>query len=337
MIKNVHIENYKCFDEADIALKPLTIVTGLNSTGKSTLIQSILLPEMEGRNYRIGGISTHYAAIKCKYSKKDSIIIRVDYEEGTKEAKFAQNNEEPLFPLNNAGCKTTYGKGLYYLAANRNIGDTCHLLPLVNGEADLSDGLNVFNIFELEKNNPVIPELRRYVESDTLQAQLNYWLSFVTQQQIEFQTEKVTEQLLVLKYKSDGIPNIAPSNIGTGVTFLAEVLVTCLRAHKGDVILLENPEIHLHPSAQAKLGAFLVFIAHAGIQVIAETHCEHLIDWVQYAVYDHEIDPTDVTILYKSSIVDPFQVIPIQVGGKFGVAFPEGFFDATLKELITMS
>ena len=90
----------------------------------------------------------------------------------------------------------------------------------------------------------------------------------------------------------------------------------------------------MHPAAQSKLGEFFAFIASAGIQLILETHCEHLLNRLRYEVYHERIDPDQLVIYYKGGIIEPFQVIHIRENGKYDVAFPGGFFDATLTELL---
>lgn len=100
--------------------------------------------------------------------------------------------------------------------------------------------------------------------------------------------------------------------------------------------MIENPEIHLHPAAQSKLGEFFAFIASAGIQLIIETHCEHLLNRLRYEVYRDAITPDDLIIYYKGGITDPFQPIHVMKNGKYDVDFPTGFFDATLTELLEM-
>lgn len=343
MINSIHIENYKCIQNADVDIKPLTIVTGLNSTGKSTLVQSILLPELVqfSQIASSSNISTLYETIRSKYSRgNQNVVIRIAFEDSDKSREFiAYPTDETYqmyeFKLGEGGPSLFDDKGIYYLSASRTISNTETKMAsnriLIN-----FDGSNVFSVFDSEKNNPVIQTLQKYEVSQTLQSQLNYWLSYILEQKLEVTTEKPTDELVVIKYNSDGLKNISPSNLGTGVTYLAKVLITCLRAKQGNVVLIENPEIHLHPSAQAKLGEFLAFMVNGGIQLIVETHCEHLINRVQYAVYNHEIKHDDVTILYKGSITEPFNVIPLQTNGHFEVPFPEGFFDATLGELIEM-
>lgn len=125
--------------------------------------------------------------------------------------------------------------------------------------------------------------------SFTLAAQLNYWQSYILGLKLELKTEKRNEQTVEVKYNSDNIPGILPTQLGAGVSYLAKVLILCLRSNPGDVVMIENPEIHLHPAAQSRLGDFFAFIANAGIQLIIETHCDHLINKLQYLVFKRHL------------------------------------------------
>ena len=181
-----------------------------------------------------------------------------------------------------------------------------------------------------------MPELIKDESSYTLSAQVNYWLSYILDIPTELQTERRLDDVVEVQYKSDGLGNISPFQLGAVVSYLTKMLIMCLRAKKNDVILIENPEIHLHPASQAKVGEFLAFIVRAGIQVIIETHCEHLIYKVGYEIYKKRFLKDDVTILYKEGIQNPFIVLGFKEDGKFTRDFPEGFFDATLAELLEM-
>ena len=110
----------------------------------------------------------------------------------------------------------------------------------------------------------------------------------------------------------------------------------CLRAHKGDVLMIENPEIHLHPAAQSRLGEFFAFIANAGIQLIIETHCEHLLDKIQYCIHKQRFDHQKGVLYYKDQIEQPFTKIEYLPTGQYATEFPEGFFDATMNDLMEM-
>ena len=154
-----------------------------------------------------------------------------------------------------------------------------------------------------------MPELIKDDSSYTLSAQVNYWLSYILDIPTELQTERRLDDVVEVQYKSDGLGNISPFQLGAGVSYLTKMLIMCLRAKKNDVILIENPEIHLHPASQDKVG---------------------------YEIYKKRFLKDDVTILYKEGIQNPFIVLGFKEDGKFTRDFPEGFFDATLAELLEM-
>jgi predicted ATPase len=331
MIYKISISNYKCIKHEVLPLKPLTIVTGLNSTGKSTFINSILLIEQCATGADIG-LSSNYDVIRSKYLNEREVELQAFYSSGNSRLlKINPEGVERLYPDE----LPQFEKGIYYLSANR-IGIEEQVRFDNQRHAIGVRGESVFNTFELEKSEPVIEKLRRYTPSFTLQHQVNYWLSEILGLNLVLSTQKNTQEKVDINFSNDKIQGISPKNLGAGVSYLVKVLITCLRAKENDILLLENPEIHLHPYAQAKLGEFLTFIASAGIQVIVETHCEHLINKVQYEIYKKHLPHDSAILLYKANIVDNFQTIQFKPDGNFAVHFPEGFFDATLKELMEM-
>ena len=113
---------------------------------------------------------------------------------------------------------------------------------------------------------------------------------------------------------------------------------TNLSAKKGNIIIIENPEIHLHPKSQAMLGEFFAFIASKGIQLIIETHNDHIINKIRYGVFKGNLQAKDVIIYYRGLKDKRSEKIEITPEGFFkrengDYGFPEGFYDATLKEI----
>lgn len=131
----------------------------------------------------------------------------------------------------------------------------------------------------------------------------------------------------------------SPLNTGFGTSMVFPILIACLTAKIGDTVIIENPEVHLHPKAQSKLADFFAFIAQLGVQVILETHCEHLIYKLCYNVNQGIIDYDKVVFQYKE-INKPFQAIYTDKKGRFvdkennQRKFPTGFFDATLTDYL---
>lgn len=89
-------------------------------------------------------------------------------------------------------------------------------------------------------------------------------------------------------------------DVGYGVSQVLPVATELLRSGRSDLYLLQQPEVHLHPSAQAALGTLLCQVAAAGRQLIVETHSDHLIDRVRMDVRDGttNLKPEDVSLLY---------------------------------------
>ena len=89
-------------------------------------------------------------------------------------------------------------------------------------------------------------------------------------------------------------------DVGYGVSQALPVITELLRPDAPSMFLLQQPEVHLHPSAQAALGSLFCRIAGPKRQLVVETHSDYLMDRVRMDVRDGESDltPDDVSILY---------------------------------------
>ncbi len=90
-----------------------------------------------------------------------------------------------------------------------------------------------------------------------------------------------------------------PTAIGVGASQLLPVVVTVLGAKKGQLILLEQPELHLHPKVQSRLADFFAF-ARPDVQILVETHSEYLITRLRLRAAEDELDPSEVAVLFVS-------------------------------------
>jgi predicted ATPase len=166
-----------------------------------------------------------------------------------------------------------------------------------------------------------------------LKAQIAWWLSFLTGYEIGPVVEEVTPLQVKVSFSTPDLENISPFNTGAGTSYLLKLLVMCLCAKPDDVLLVENPEIHLHPGAQSRLGYLFAFLASKGIQLVVETHCEHLINRIRYEVYKKKLRPDDCVVYYKPDAQNPFIHININSRGHYTdelgeeINFPQGFFD----------
>jgi len=89
-------------------------------------------------------------------------------------------------------------------------------------------------------------------------------------------------------------------DVGYGVSQVLPIVVDCLRGEGGGTYLLQQPEVHLHPRAQAELGSFLAVLAkQQNKRFVIETHSDYLVDRVRMDIRDKKgITPEDVALLY---------------------------------------
>ena len=89
-------------------------------------------------------------------------------------------------------------------------------------------------------------------------------------------------------------------DVGYGVSQVLPVITELLRQDAPSMFLLQQPEVHLHPSAQAALGSLFCQVAAPDRQLIIETHSDHLLDRVRMDVRDRRgrLKPSDVSILF---------------------------------------
>lgn len=332
MIKSIKINGFKCFDNETVELRDLTILTGINSSGKSSLIQAILISAMGEKNQKIIENLGDFSDIKNKYTNPDTIKITIDE---TREVTIKKNKSVEYKGYNN--------HRVIYLSANRvgisslNEFQTYETVFQFN-----ANGAYTVGFFEKNKSTLLDEKLQnKKADSLTLDGQLNHWLKYITDSNLVFDTQEVGNKVEAF-YKIEKIKdNIKPENIGTGVSYLVSILTTCLLAKEQEIIIIENPEIHLHPLAQARLGEFFSYVASANIQLIIETHNDHIINSICYQQYKNNLKEEQVLIQYKNSSNNPFEKIEIKNGQFLNIQgenrFPQGFFDATLQELFEIN
>lgn len=342
MVKNIKIENFKSIAIQNFALKELTILTGLNSSGKSSLIQSILLlskhcssvPKASLNNYVAN--FENFSEIRNKYKNSKNINIVLKTENNQISLDIDSDNNHKI--SENPSSDINYEEKLYYLSGNRTGQE--NLAGLSKDEKIGISGEFIFGYFENNKDKILPPELIKFPGSKTIKHQLNSWLEEIFGFKIILNTEKITSTNVKVSFDQEGINDINPLNTGAGNSYVAKILITCLMCNIGDTVLIENPELHLHPKAQAKMGSFFAWLAQRGVQVIIETHCEHLINKIRHEIYTKNIDAQKVIIYYKPSVKEDFITINIDKNGHYKndqnekIQFPSGFFGSTLKELL---
>jgi len=141
-----------------------------------------------------------------------------------------------------------------------------------------------------------------------------------------------------LKHPVTGeIENLA--DVGYGISQVLPVLVAGYNLTQGSIFMVEQPELHLHPSAQSELGDFFVELFEAGVQSIIETHSEHLILRLQRHVASGRLDARDVAVNFVHSGETRKQVtlLPLDDNGIFTEKWPQGFFEERLEEAMSLA
>lgn len=359
------ILNFKCFTETQIPLNRLTVMAGANGNGKSTAIQALLLLRKTiEENFKYG--KTNYEVqtatlnanvalnegylltlgnssyVTNRHLGKSTITIRIGDNKNYVLLNYeADIDDRQLFltalsSINEGNNDSITQKAFYYLNAERigpRVSQAVQHYDYPNvgfqGEhvAQLIADVNYITPVEEERRHPKVKNPR-------LEPQINAWLDDLmpgVRVSAKQSTETLTAQIQVENYYIKGDPTIA-TNIGFGISYVLPIIVTGLVATKGSYLIVENPEAHLHPSAQSKIGRFLAMVAEAGINVIIETHSDHVINGIQIAVAKGEIETGKTTINYFSQQEGEIQpnIDSISISEKGELSnWPKGFFDQT--------
>jgi predicted ATPase len=140
--------------------------------------------------------------------------------------------------------------------------------------------------------------------------------------------------MLAFRYDTKGVAGRSddsrPTNVGFGLTYCLPIVVACLASRPHSLILLENPEAHLHPRGQVALGTLLAKCAADNVQVVCETHSDHLLNGVRLAVKQKIVEPQKVRMHYFERALDTgecfVQSPEILASGEL-TNWPSGFFD----------
>ena len=133
-----------------------------------------------------------------------------------------------------------------------------------------------------------------------------------------------------LSYGDDVLPMV-----GTGVSQVLPVLVLCLTSNPGDLILLEQPELHLNPSIQQKLAEFFLAMSKTGRQLIVETHSEYLVTRLRLAGLKQDADQDLYKLLFVEKNGTEGTIYREVKSNSFGEIqeWPKGFFDQATNDI----
>jgi predicted ATPase len=126
------------------------------------------------------------------------------------------------------------------------------------------------------------------------------------------------------------------TQVGVGVSQVLPVVTTCLLADRGDILLFEQPELHLHPRVQARLADFFLATSFSGVQCIVETHSEYMVNCLRLRAAEATDDDSfrDVMALYFTELGDEGSEYRRVEITEYGTVkdWPRGFFDETQRQ-----
>lgn len=188
----------------------------------------------------------------------------------------------------------------------------------------------------IEGTSEIFPDIDEEDFSPMVNDVLNFWMTKM------FGTSAVTvnyieaANIFALSFSTEqkgGKAMFKPTNVGFGYSYALPILIAGLTAREGSILIVENPEAHLHPSAQSMLTKFLGLVANRGVQVFIETHSEHILNALRVMVVQRNMNPQDINVMYfDSRLENYFETIAIEEDGKMDY-WPTNFFDQAEKDL----
>lgn len=327
MIRKILLKNFKVFDEQEFELKPITLITGINGMGKSTLIQSLLFLK---QNYELGFLFNPQKKLRLKHDfvnlesaedlcytfaeeKKVGIEITDDKEgvyqwdldvkdAGSEEVGYSYKGTEinrlSLFDANfifleaeRWGPRSTYNK-TEIRAYNTALGIQGELTPAYLNNALATN--EEIGIKEMRHDSLQEGQLQ-------LTENVNAWMAQIMHvPSLKANVTEVNKDQVKLEYGMAGTKGKKYSALqaGFGFTYCLPVIVALLRAKKGDLLIFENPEAHLHPSAQVELGKLMALAADKGAQVIIESHSDHILNSLRLARKEQLIPQEKINVIF---------------------------------------
>ncbi len=361
MIKKIKLKNFKSHSDTDIELGNLTIICGQNGVGKSSIIQSLLLLRQSHQKNRLEKILDLNKPlceigtaqdVVYQYAKEDYLEIGLDINEGkynwkfkfednNNEATFLKKMEDSVVPLEEDLKKySLFTNDFQYLSAARLSPRESY--PKDDYEVEINKQLSIekgqgelvahfLHHYSSKKVNKSL--LSSNNKFDDLLSQTTAWEREISQN-VNVKIESLGKGFEI-RYNFDvkeGFPtyDFRAENVGFGITYALPLIVAILAAEKYSLIIIENPEAHLHPHAQAKLTELMCLAAQAGIQIIIETHSDHIINGTLVACKKEQIEKENVKIWYFDRDENKHAVrateVQILKGGKIKNQ-PKGFFD----------
>ena len=309
MIAEIRLQNFKRFRELSLPTAALTVLTGTNGAGKTSVLHSLLLARQmtrqpQQRYVELNGVDTLELGgvedvIYRDASEALAAIEVLDAEGKRWRWSFGGQVDGQTLnaavvdrPVDYKGAIAESPPAFTYLCAER-LGPRDVLSASAADVGELGVGARgEFVAQVLASSERVrVREGRLAVDAtDTklsgLLHQTESWMGKIvrpTQIDVEwFLNTSVTR----LRFKTPGLRSewTRAPNAGFGISYALPVIVAALCAKVGGLLLVENPEAHLHPAGQSAIGGFLAQVAADGVQILVETHSDHVLNGIRLSV-----------------------------------------------------
>lgn len=311
MIDRLEIQNFKSHKEAVLELKSLNIIAGKNGMGKSSILQALLLLRQSFSTHkRVEGLLLNgdFVIIGnsqdafCESGEGNEISFGITLNGEQYKWFFDHSVDKNFLPVSKGENKqpaldgyknaSLFSNDFQYIAAEHIASKEAHERNTYYVEQlnQISEkrGDGKYTVHYLSVNSTKEIAFNRLAHSKTkslkLKDQVDAWLKEISPDIKTVVREDSNQNTLFIRYafetKIGQTKEYKPENVGFGVSYILPFLVAILSAKKGSLVLIENPESHLHPGGQAALGKLLCLAGECGIQLIVETHSDHIINAV---------------------------------------------------------
>ncbi len=350
----------------------LTVLAGGNGAGKSTVIQSFLLFAQTFKRKDFANIpkmlyiNDYFCELGSSnrllnYSADEETIEFVFKDQNDNEVEFVtsqdkqdlnilniDNIEEVLESLNISNA-LNFVAFFDFIGADRFGPKSFH---------HTDSNFSRINVGKFGEYTALILHHHKLKSLDNMSGDLlhnvNLWLSKIfgyVQVDTQFIDEANIAMIKVKNHPKGEYEN--PVNMPYGVSYLLPIIVSCLvrnipkselfedfksPVEENEMVIIENPEAHLHPSAQSMLGVFLAIMSKY-MQIVIETHSEHIINGIRLATIEDFVDHNNISINFFEASVDNFEpdITNIKIDIMSDLTdWPRGFFDQQTVDIGTI-
>ena len=369
MISQLDLRHFKCFELLHLPLRPLTLLSGTNASGKSSVLQALVLLHqtmrehewslhliLNGEAIQLGTVSDVVDKVHGRHSCEIGLVDEETRYRWTFEGERSEMSmtikhivadgdemDDPaqlryLLPPNTAPSLSTRLRDLTYLTAER-IGPRemykmhdLQVAPVVGPSGEYAVSVLYAKRDEHIDDALALPDASSASLLQQVEARMR---TFFPECRLEVAPVPHTNVVTLGLRTSDDTDFHRPIHVGFGITQVLPIVVAALAASREELLLIENPEVHLHPAGQARMGQFLAEVAQAGVQVILETHSDHVLNGIRRAVKAGQLPAEQVSIhFFQPRGAHGSQVMSPVLDDTGNIdAWPEGFFDQFDKDM----